>query len=560
MAKFKAVFFCLNSKYIHSSLAPWCLFSSCKNAFEEKIDLRVVEGTINEKSENVSERVILEKPDAVLMSCYIWNITKTLETAKEIKSVLPETKIILGGPEVSFNSERILKENSFVDYVLCGEGEESSAFLLEALSQRVNPEREIATMRTEEGIVCGKYHIAEKTVSPYTQEYLECLKNRIAYIESSRGCPYNCAFCLSGDDRSVRFFDLERIKKEILLLSQSGTKTVKFVDRTFNCNKKRANEILLFIKEAVEEGKIKDVCFHFEIAADILADDTLEIISQMPKGAVQFEAGIQSFNPLTLEKIHRKTNLEKLCRNIERLISFKNCHIHIDLIAGLPFEDLTSLKESFNKAFSLRANMLQLGFLKILYGSCMKNNREEFPCLYKKEPPYEVIETMWLSSEELSFLHEFEDAFERLYNSGRFRRTLEYVLEVSKLSPFEVFAFFADFIKKRKKQNFTLDEYTALVFEYFSSQPKINPSVLRDKMITDRIATNSSGIIPKCLQIEDGNLRKVKHEVALSYPKKKNIMRSVAILYSENAVLLCDYTEKDVLSGEYPLKYLRVDI
>lgn len=550
---YKVAISCLNSKYIHSSLAPWCLYSALTNLYPN-ISAVVSEGTINEKEADVLERLLNENADAVSFSCYIWNITQTLSLAKKIKEEKPQTTIILGGPEVSFNSLDVLKQNSFVDFILCGEGEESFPLLINTLSKGEEIPLSLATMRRGNELEPGKCHIAQKTFSPYCEEYLSRLSNKIAYIESCRGCPYNCAFCLSGDDRTVRFFDLERTKKDMLLLAKHGAKTVKFVDRTFNCNAKRSNEILLFIKDNYESGIFKDICFHFEIAADILKEETMKIISSMPKGSVQFEMGIQSFNEKTLEKIHRKTNIEKVCENVKKLVSFQNCHIHIDLIAGLPFEDLTSFKQSFNKAYSLGAHMLQLGFLKILYGSCMQRNKNEFPCSYSSSPPYEVYETPYISKEELLFLHGVEDVFEKLYNSMRFKRTLSYITSSSFMPPFDIFSSFSLYCNEKGYGNLPLDKFTEVVFEYFSTLPGIDKAVLRDKLITDRIAVNSSDVIPKCLQIKDTRLKTLKKEIAKIDPLKPNTMRSVAILYTENCSIYCDYTQKDRVSGEYELK------
>lgn len=551
--KTKLLICCINSKYIHSSLAPWCLLAGVKQHCESRIEAKVCEGTINEDVHTVAKRLIAEKPDYVSFCCYIWNITFVKKLALLVKEALPQTTIIFGGPEVSFNPKQVLEENGFVSFVLSGEGEEALPKLVNSLCSGKEIENGLASYIKNGEAFTGAYQTAKGEYSPYCEEYFASLGGRIAYIESSRGCPYSCAFCLSGTDKSVQFFSLQRVKKEMLALANSGTKTVKFIDRTFNCNKRHAKEILLFIKENHGKEIPSSVCFHFEIAADILDDEMLEMIRQMPSGSVQFEAGIQSFNPKTLEKINRKTNLERLCRNIKKLVSFRNCHIHIDLIAGLPFEDLASFKESFNKAFDLGADMLQLGFLKILHGSCMETDKANFPCRYKSEPPYEVLSTDWLSEADIAFLHIFEDAFERLCNSGRFRRTTEYILSHSDKTPFDVFADFALFAAEKENKRPPLDLYTQWVFEFFGEYERVDKAVLRDKMIEDRIATNSSGIIPKCLQVKDPMLKKVRYNLSKAYPEKKGVLRSVAILYSEQTAIFCDYVQKDRVSGEYEL-------
>ncbi len=555
----RLVICCINSKYIHSSLAPWCLLAGIKANCKTDITAEVAEGTINEKEEEIAERLILKDPDILSFCCYIWNIRQVKKIAGLVKKALPKVVIIFGGPEVSFNPGQILSENDFVDFVLSGEGEEVLPKIVDLLVSKEKIKGKLASYRNKNEIIYGEYQTAKAEYSPYCEEYFSSLEGRIAYIESSRGCPYSCAFCLSGTDKKVRFFNLERVKKEILSLSNTGTKTVKFIDRTFNCNKRRAADILLFIKENYGSKIPESVCFHFEIAADILDGELLDIISKMPTGSVQFEAGIQSFNEKTLAKINRKTDIDKLCENTKKLVSFRNCHVHIDLISGLPFETLDSFKQSFNKAFSLKADMLQLGFLKILYGSCMERNKEDFPCEYSAEPPYEVVSTKWLSKDEINFLHIFEDAFERLCNSGRFKRTVGYILDCTGKEPFDVFSDFALFAYRKKNKNPALDIFTEWVFEFFKEYENVDKAVLRDRMIEDRLATNSSGIIPKCLQIRDNRLKTAKYVLSKLCPLEKGIMRSAAILYTSGSVVMCDYLKKDRVSGEYDLTWWKLN-
>jgi len=333
----------------------------------------------------------------------------------------------------------------------------------------------------------------------------------------------------------------------MVALAKSGTQTIKLVDRTFNANRKRAYELFEFIINNRED--FKDVCFHFEIAGDILDDETLNLLKTAPIGAIQFEIGLQSFNAKTLEAINRKTNINVLKQNIMKVLETFNIHTHIDLIAGLPFEDWESIIESFNTAFNLKPHMLQFGFLKILHGSPMGENRDDFPCEFSKNPPYEVTETPWLSKEELISLHKAESALDRIYNSGRFRRTLDYLLNF--YTPFELFY---EFGKESYGKKLSLDEYTTLMFEFFSKNKKVDLKVLRDVMVCDRLATNSSGVIPKVLQIKDENLKKIKSRV----PKSIGLKRSFAILYSENAFVYVDYTNKNPITGEYHLNKLPI--
>lgn len=562
MKKLKAVFCSINAKYIHSSLSVWYLFTSAKKLCSDNIGLSVIEGTINENEDEIIKRLLDKKPDLIAFSTYIWNIKTVLSVSEKIKTATPKIKILLGGPEVSFNQKQVLSENPFVDFISSGEGEKSVPLLLNALSEEANADIKGISYRKGERIIINEGEVLsiEDIPSPYCEEYFATLGNRIAYIESSRGCPFNCAFCLSGKEGKVRFFDLTEVKENMLSLSNHGAKTVKFVDRSFNCNKNHAREILTFIKEN-HGGKLpSDVCFHFEIAADILDSELFEIIEKLPKGSVQFEAGIQSFNENTLRRINRKTNLKKVTENIKRLLSFGNCHIHIDLIAGLPEEDFISFRKSFNEAYELHANMLQLGFLKILHGSPMSERRKLYPCEYNREPPYEVIATPWISEAELKTLHKCENELERLYNSGRFSRTLSYVLSKTNMQPFDLFIKMADFLlEKGEKGSIPLDKYTNLAFEFFSSLEGVDRAVLRDKMLLDRITTNNSDVIPEALKIKDENLSRVKKEFAKLYPPKKGEKRTVAILYTENKAVLVRYENKNPVSGEYPFTECRID-
>ncbi len=541
----------LNSKYIHSSLAPWCIYTACKSA-GVNCDISVVEGTINEDITQVYKRITDKEPEIVAFSCYLWNIEKTLILAEKLKK--DGCIIILGGPEVSYRQKDILEKYSFVDYVINGEGENTVPPLLEAIAQCGCAEvKGVAFRRGDEIIVSENDFVdTEKTVSPYCEEYFQSLSGRIAYIESSRGCPFSCAFCLSGRCGKVRFMPLERVKDEMLLLSSMGAVTIKFVDRTFNCNSRRAAEILSFIKDEYGRKIPFGVCFHFEIAADILTEELFDIIEKLPKGAVQFEVGIQSFNENTLRKINRKTNTDKVEANVRRLLSFGNCHIHIDLIAGLPEEDYESFRNGFDRAYRIGANMLQLGFLKILHGSPMGEHREEFPCVHSDKPPYEIISTPYISENELKLLHICENELERLYNSGRFSRTLDYVIRF--IPPFDLFIGFGEFLQqKEEKGSIPLDRYTCLAYEYFSLIRGVDKKRLRDLMLLDRISTNNSDIIPSCLKVKDDRLKKLKRY--LGETAKKGAARSVGILYSENRGVFCDYSEdKDPITAQWQIR------
>lgn len=399
----KLIIGCLNSKYIHASLSPWCLVAGVKEFCKTVVDAQVTESTINADLDIFIETI--DKADAYAFSCYIWNINQTLYICEALKKKY-KSKIILGGPEVAYRAKDVLARYSFVDFVLSGEGEFNLPKLVDALNKTQSfNEIDGLTYRENKVVISTpelQYNVTPP--NPYSKEFFDALCGRICYIETSRGCPFRCAFCLSGRCGTPRYFDIKTVKQNILLLANSGTKTVKFVDRTFNANPARANEILTFIKENYGTKIPNDLCFHFEIAGDILQDETINILKNMPVGAVQLEIGMQSFNEETLCLINRKTDTQKLTKNIKTLLDFENMHIHIDLIAGLTGEDMNSFKNSFNIGYNLHAHMLQMGFLKLLYGSDMRENREKYPCEFSDTPPYEVISTPWLTNDEISAL------------------------------------------------------------------------------------------------------------------------------------------------------------
>ena len=550
----------LNSQYIHSSLAPWCLLCGIKANCEGEISAAVVEGTINETTKDAADRILRSNPDVVCLCCYIWNIRQTLEMIRRIKHVLPDTVIVLGGPEVSYNARQVLLDN-MVDFVVCGEGELPLALLLNALRQQTDIQGIPGLCyKTEVGIsACEPCVQEEEPSSPYRDEYFQALRGRIAYIETSRGCPFSCAFCLSGRCGSVRYFDLGRVKHEIIRLANSGTRTVKFVDRTFNANSERACALFSFIIQNFGSSIPTDVCFHFEIAGDLLDDRTIELLSGAPVGLMQFEIGLQSFNAQTLQSIHRNTDLELLKENIRRLAVPGNIHLHIDLIAGLPQEDLTSFEDSFNEAYSLCPQMLQLGFLKLLHGSEMREKPKDYPCEYTPDPPYEVIQTPWLSTSEVQLLHRLEDALNRLFNSGRFKRTIDYLVNTIGYTPFALFRFFGDYACDKVAADISLDDYTALFFRYFSKRDGVDPIRLRDMLVCDRLVTNASGFLPKALRIEDPMLRRIKAEINRKVTKPAGVKRAVALLYSRQCAVYVDYQDKNAVTGEYELKEYHED-
>lgn len=545
----KVIISCLNSKYVHASLSPWCLLAGVREFSDNKYDISIMESTINGDTDSFAGKIIDKKPDIVAFSCYIWNITKTLEVCRYIKEH-HNCKIVLGGPEVEYRSKDILEKYEYIDYVLSGEGEWIFPDFLDNINNGLNLISGL-TFRDNGDIISNPPNeYTDDPPSPFCDDFFRNLNGRISYIETARGCPYRCAFCLSGRCSSLRFFDIERVKKDIINLSCSGTQTVKFIDRTFNANADRANEILLFIKDNYGKEIPDNVCFHFEIAGDILKDSTLDILSSMPRGAVQLEIGMQSFNEETLKLINRKTNTKKLIENIIKLISFENMHIHIDLIAGLTGENLESFINSFNIGYSLKAHMLQMGFLKLLYGADMRENQNKYPCTFNENPPYEVTSTPWLSQDEIIMLKNCEDAVDRLYNSGRFLFTLEYLTDEVGILPFDIFNSFGNSVNGNKM---SLSKYAENLYNFFSD--KCDKQILREKIICDLLCCSSSVQIPDILKIKDPLYKKIKKYFIENIDKNTKI----AVLYSSNQIFAVNQTKEKNLHNRYEGNLYYVD-
>ncbi|MEG1407290.1 MAG: DUF4080 domain-containing protein, partial [Ruthenibacterium sp.] len=552
----------LNAKYIHSSLAPWCLAAGVRQ-YAENVTAHVVEGSINEDENDVLTRILSFAPDAVTFTCYLWNIAETLRLAAAVKAAKPAAFVVLGGPEVSYCAAETLAQNPQIDCILSGEGETSLPALLHALAEGENLQTIDEKMQIDG--LCTRAKITAPCVlhgavpTPYTAEYLARLGGRIAYLETSRGCPYTCAFCLSGRCGKPRYFPLDTAFENILTLANSGTQTVKFIDRTFNANPRHANAILAFILAHIGKEIPRGVCFHFELAGDILREETMKLFEKAPAGAFQLEIGMQSFCAKTLAAIRRKTDVAVLQKNILRLVAMQNMHIHIDLIAGLPYEDLQTFGESFNIGYALGANMLQLGFLKLLHGAAMREEPQVYPCTFAQTPPYEVTQTPWLSAADLAVLRAAEDALERVYNSGRFLETAAYLIDATQKTPFDFYCMLGEKGKSLGTHHVPLDDYTAFLYETGKQMSGVCVDALRDAMVRDRLATNATGRLPACLQVKDLQLLAAVRALAQEAhtAPKKGIQRGVSLLYGAKKVCYADYSnaEKNPMTGRYPLHY-----
>ncbi len=550
----KAAICCINAKYIHVSPAPWCLKAGADAFCKNDIITEVKETTINADTDAFISMLSEGYYDFISFTCYIWNITQTLTICKKLKSNI-NTIIALGGPEVSYRAKNVLKDYPFIDFVLSGEGENTYPLLLDTIYEKgdLNLVPGLTYRKKNEIISNAEAKYEGTPPSPYTEKFLNNLNGRISYIETSRGCPYRCAFCLSGRCSDLRFFNIEQVKDDIIKLASSGTKTVKFVDRTFNSDKKRSKEILRFILDNYGKDIPEGVCFHFEIAGDILDEETLNILKNAPYGSIQLEIGMQSFNPKTLEAINRKTDLKRLTDNIKTLVSFGNMHIHIDLIAGLTYEDFETFRESFNTGYSLKANMLQMGFLKLLHGADMREHPDKYPCKFNPEPPYEVTETPWLTTEEIISLKNCEDALERLYNSGRFLFTLDYLIDECGFEPFKVFFNFGNMINGSKMN---LSDYALHLFNYFKEFKEVNENTLHEYIFCDLLSCSSALQIPKEFKIKDSLYKRAKKY----FTNNKSEMIKVAFQHTRNKIFVVNQSGKKDLSGRFPYTFYDMDI
>lgn len=425
----------INAKYIHSNLAVYSL-KAYAEPYREQIE--IAEFTINHCADDILEEIYKKKPDFLGFSCYVWNIGYVKTLVREIKKLLPDTVIWTGGPEVSYDAERFLEETKEVKGVMTGEGERSFLALLDYYAQQRGKLEEIPgiTYRTQEGSVranpCADFLPMDEI--PFMYQDMSGFENKIVYYESSRGCPFSCSYCLSSIEKKVRFRSMDLVRRELQFFLDQKVPQVKFVDRTFNCSHSHALAVWNYIKE--HDNGITN--FHFEIAADLIREDELEILSQMRPGLVQLEIGVQTANPKTLKEIERKTDLKKIKEITARIHSFGNIHQHLDLIAGLPFEGYESFQQSFCEIYQMRPNQLQLGFLKVLKGSKMYRKAQEYGIARRSFAPYEVLFTGWLSHDELLNLKKAEEMVEVYYNSCQFSNTI-HALEREFSSPFEMF-------------------------------------------------------------------------------------------------------------------------
>ena len=449
----KVLLTAVNAKYIHSNLAIYSMKAYAEQKGCPGAEIQLAEYTINQQQDGILRGIYEKKPDLLCFSCYIWNISFVRELIRDVKKILPKTRIWVGGPEVSYDAEDFLKEMPQVTGVICGEGEETFAEVVRTYAQWEKQEQEPGKLADVPGIVyrdgeklvfTGNRDILNMDELVFPYENLSLFEHKIIYYESSRGCPFSCSYCLSSIDKKLRFRSVFLVKKELQFFLDHQVPQVKFVDRTFNCKKEPAMEIWKYIKE--HDNSITN--FHFEIAADLLTEEEIGLIAAMRPGLIQLEIGVQSTNERTLQEIRRKTSFQEICKKVRAVAEGENVHQHLDLIAGLPYEDYKSFQKSFCDVYALRPQQLQLGFLKVLKGAYMEEMADAYGCVYKSKEPYEVLKTKWLTYGEISRLKGIEEMTEVYYNSGQFFYTLEALVKEFP-DAFTMYEELADFYKRK---------------------------------------------------------------------------------------------------------------
>ncbi|UBK76695.1 B12-binding domain-containing radical SAM protein [Clostridium perfringens] len=451
----------INSKYIHSNLAVRYL-----KAFTKDLDFQgdIKEFSINDRVENILEGIIEEKPDVVAFSCYIWNMEFVNRLAELIKLVDPNIEILYGGPEVSYEGKEFL-ENHEGEYVIVGEGEKTfREFVLYKLGEgKIEDIKGLNYKRDGKVFENPKRPEMDmnELVFPYTYE--EDINNKIVYYEASRGCPFKCKYCLSSVMHGVRFLDVERVKKELKYFMERGLKLVKFVDRTFNCNREYTVELLKYLSEQDTETR-----FHFEVAADLLTEEQIEILNNAPKGRFQLEVGVQTTNNEVLHNINRYITYENIKEKVLKVAAGKNVMQHLDLIAGLPGEDLESFKKSFNDVHDIRPDEIQLGFLKLLKGSSMREEAKKWGIVYSPYAPYEIIRSKDISYEELLLLKKVEAMVDKYYNSCKFNNVIKFFLNIYE-KPFDFYYDLAIFFEEKGnfKRSIGNVEYYKILLDFY---------------------------------------------------------------------------------------------
>ena len=532
-----------NAKYIHSNLAVYDLQAYASD-YADHIVLK--EYTINQQKDDIMRDIYLEHPDVVCVSCYIWNLSFVKELMADLIKILPGVDFWAGGPEVSYDAEKFLTENSEFKGVMVGEGEETfkelAGYYVEKNPQDLKNMTGICYRDGDQIIHNGWRQIMDLSSIPFIYKDLSEFKNRIIYYESSRGCPFSCSYCLSSIDKKLRFRDTETVKKELQFFIDNKVPQVKFVDRTFNCKHDHAMAIWKYINE--HDNGVTN--FHFEISADLLREEELQEMSTMRPGLIQLEIGVQSTNPDTIKAIHRTMDFEKLKGIVDRIHSFGNIHQHLDLIAGLPYEDYDSFRHSFNDVYALKPQQLQLGFLKVLKGSHMMEMCREYGIVYKTQEPYEVLSTKWLDYDHVLKLKTVENMVEVYYNSGQFQNTLEY-LEKFFPDAFSIYERLGSFYMEKGYGDIShtrMRRYEILL-EFLEDVPEISMDQVKDQMVYDLYLRENLKSRPGFARDQKPFERQI-----WDFRKREKVAKNAHVeVFTDGTVLLFDYADRDPLTN-----------
>lgn len=532
-----------NAKYIHSNLAVYDLQAYASD-YADHIVLK--EYTINQQKDDIMRDIYLEHPDVVCVSCYIWNLSFVKELMADLIKILPGADFWAGGPEVSYDAEKFLTENSEFKGVMVGEGEETfkelAGHYVEKNPQNLKNMTGICYRDGDQIIHNGWRQIMDLSSIPFIYKDLSEFKNRIIYYESSRGCPFSCSYCLSSIDKKLRFRDTETVKKELQFFIDNKVTQVKFVDRTFNCKHDHAMAIWKYINE--HDNGVTN--FHFEISADLLREEELQEMSTMRPGLIQLEIGVQSTNPDTIKAIHRTMDFEKLKGIVDRIHSFGNIHQHLDLIAGLPYEDYDSFRHSFNDVYALKPQQLQLGFLKVLKGSHMMEMCKEYGIVYKTQEPYEVLSTKWLDYDHVLKLKTVENMVEVYYNSGQFQNTLEY-LENFFPDAFSIYERLGSFYMEKGygDVSHTRMRRYEILLEFLEDVPEISMDQVKDQMVYDLYLRENLKSRPGFARDQKPFERQV-----WDFRKREKVAKNAHVeVFADGTVLLFNYADRDPLTN-----------
>ncbi len=545
--KNKKIILCaINSKYIHSSPAVYYLKAGLNRILPE-FEAEIFESSINDTTEHILYSILKEEPDIIGFGVYIWNVATVSKLCKSIKAIYPEIKIILGGPEVSYGISHTDINECDYDLIVSGEGENAFPVGICLLTDNAAPDK---IQYTLDGKVISSPNIKELDEIPfiYNEDNIDNFKNRIIYYETSRGCPFSCAYCLSSVCGKVRFLSLERVFSDIDFFIAHNVTQVKFVDRTFNCNPERAYKIWKYIIENADKSETN---FHFEIGADLLNEKHIELLKSAPDGKIQLEIGIQSTNEESLKESCRYAPNEKIFENVKALAKNGNINLHTDLIAGLPYESYERFQKSFNDAYRLKAHQLQLGFLKLLSGAPLNDLIQKHGYTFTSHSPYEVLKNNYISYRELQSLKEVEDALEKFYNSNRFILSLS-ILESEFDSPFEMYKKLSEFLKEKSLMFVGIS--SKKLYDILNEFSKKNSLNLEKVLLRDFYLSENSEVPPESLKhlvplnkFTRPVSSEILHEMDLAKEKK------IFVKFIGNTALIIDYANKNPVNSRFNL-------